>query len=515
MPEDNISLIYNNIKRNIKIPNNYLELQNLFLKEFNENKNNKFSFSYISYIDKESDFTNIMKQIKEKSNSLIYVSLENKIEDNINNKIKKDYLLNKKITNNYNKELFNKEKEKEIILKSINIKEFKKFNNIQLNKEIKNKLEDIKNEELKFNEINKNNFITNNNIEINYNNQIIINKDLKKDKFNNLNPENIEFIIDLKIDSYCNINLDNTFNVFKSINNILYLIYTNKNKSIISYNLIDNKKIIEIKNAHNEHITNFRYYLDKINKRDLIISISKDDNNIKLWNISNFECLLDLKSIKYGGCFLDSACFLNDNNQNYIITNNSSYNGSEYIKIYDFKGNKIKEIKNSKNRTFFIDTYYDKKLYKNYIITGNFGNCKSYNYKKNKIYKIYNDNDCNCHDSIIINDKEEIIKLIESSEDGNIRIWNFHSGELIKKIKVSGKSLYSIILWNNEYIFAGCEDETIKLINLKNGKVIKSLIGHNDFVITLKKVIHPIYGESLISQSNDGKMKLWKIKNIN
>jgi len=33
-----------------------------------------------------------------------------------------------------------------------------------------------------------------------------------------------------------------------------------------------------------------------------------------------------------------------------------------------------------------------------------------------------------------INDKEKIVKLIESSEE-NIQIWNFHSGKLIKKIK--------------------------------------------------------------------------------
>ena len=49
--------------------------------------------------------------------------------------------------------------------------------------------------------------------------------------------------------------------MFKSINtfDILYLIYTNENKSILFFDLINNKKIIEIKNAHNKFITNFRY----------------------------------------------------------------------------------------------------------------------------------------------------------------------------------------------------------------------------------------------------------------
>ena len=81
------------------------------------------------------------------------------------------------------------------------------------------------------------------------------------------------------------------------------------------------QKITEIKNAHNNVTTNFRHYLDVINKRDLILSISAYENNIKLWNINNFECLLNLQNINKGGC-LYSACFLNDNNQNYIITSN-------------------------------------------------------------------------------------------------------------------------------------------------------------------------------------------------
>ena len=45
------------------------------------------------------------------------------------------------------------------------------------------------------------------------------------------------------------------------------------------------KKINEIKNAHNRNITSYNYILDNINKRDLVLSVSENDNNIKLWNI--------------------------------------------------------------------------------------------------------------------------------------------------------------------------------------------------------------------------------------
>ena len=60
----------------------------------------------------------------------------------------------------------------------------------------------------------------------------------------------ITYICDLITDSYVYISVVNTFIIFNSINNNLYLIYSTKNKSIIIFNLIKNQILTEIKNAH-------------------------------------------------------------------------------------------------------------------------------------------------------------------------------------------------------------------------------------------------------------------------
>ena len=154
--------------------------------------------------------------------------------------------------------------------------------------------------------------------------------------------------------------------------------------------------------------------------------------------------------------------------------------------------------------------YYDKKLNKNYIIIGKKGFIKSYDFEKNTEYNIYSKKDNAFHTSIIVNNNEEITKLIESNSYRKIRIWNFHSGEFLKII--NGKEdILCLCLWNNDYIFAGCTDFSIKAINLKNGKIVKNLIGHKDYVLNIKKIIIPEYGECLISQGylNDG-IKVWK-----
>jgi len=228
------------------------------------------------------------------------------------------------------------------------------------------------------------------------------------------------------------------------------------------------------------------------------------------------ELILNIQSI-YNNGVLYSACFLNNNNQNYIITSNSYISTKESIKVFDFKGNQIKEINDSKDDVFFIDIYYDNDLFKNFILTSNRGYSKSYDYNENKLYHKYNEVNNNYHyiwhNHLIINKMKKEIELIESSDDGYIRIWNFHSALLLKKIKVTNKRLVEICMWNNDYIFIGCNDKTIKLIELNNGNVIKELKGHHGVVFSIKTIIHYNYGKCLISQGSDDIIKLWIIKN--
>ena len=55
-----------------------------------------------------------------------------------------------------------------------------------------------------------------------------------------------QFLKDLVNDSYSFVWLNDSFTVFKSINDIFVLIYTNKSNSLIFYDIIENRKINEI-----------------------------------------------------------------------------------------------------------------------------------------------------------------------------------------------------------------------------------------------------------------------------
>ena len=71
--------------------------------------------------------------------------------------------------------------------------------------------------------------------------------------------------------------------------------------------------------------------------------------------------------------------------------------------------------------------------------------------------------------------------------------------------------LNGICLWNNEYLFVGMEYDFIRLIDIRTNKIIKAFPEHKK-VKTIKKIIHPHYGECLISMG-DNKIKLWVNKN--
>ena len=328
----------------------------------------------------------------------------------------------------------------------------------------------------------------------------------KKDNNNNTDNNNNSkypnlISSDLVEDSYSDYCIDNSFIIIESINKILYLIYSTESKSIISFDLINNKKINEIKNAHKDYISNFKYTFDKINKRDLIISISPNDRNIKLWNMKNWECLYNYIELYKDG-YLRTACFLNFNDEIFIATSHFKQTTNKPIKIFDFKGNKIKEINDSKANTYLIESYFEEEKTNMYIITANRGHIKSYDYINNKTYNKYCDHDSERdHHSLIIYNKDGIIKLIDSCEDGNIRIWNFHSGVQLNKINFNNGCMYGICLWEDDLLFIACSNKTIILVDLTTGKTIKTYYEHKNAVLTVKIINHPKIGKCLLSQA--------------
>ena len=384
-----------------------------------------------------------------------------------------------------------------------------KYNSEKQKKSKKRKLFNLSNDQLtRHKSLNKINNSEKENI-----NSINIQTNEQKEKIN-LKQSDLDFVFykDLTNQSFVDdfsASCDNTFTVFKSISEIFYLVFASIEKSIISYDIKNNQKICEIKNAHNNYIIDFRHFYDKNNKRDLLISVSSFDNNIKLWNINNWTCILEIKNANRTGA-LYSASFLCENNEIYIISSNSNLlKRKDPIKIFNLNGEIIKEIKFS-NSINFIECYYE--INNIYIIFGTHSNVLSYDYTNNKMYNNYGKYGQikGSYNGIIVHNS----KLIASNFGGIIEIYNFHTGEILNEVKLNIDSGFSgICLWDENNLLVGCSDKTIKLINLKERKLKKSFFGHNYFVATVKKIYIPKIGDCLISQGmTSDTIKLWTIK---
>ena len=94
------------------------------------------------------------------------------------------------------------------------------------------------------------------------------------------------------------------------------------------------------------------------------------------------------------------------------------------------------------------------------------------------------------------------IKLVEAaSESKNIRIWDFHKGELITKISFKDSEyLHGICFWDNYNLIVGCGKKII-IIDINKGTVIRTIKKFcENTILTIKKIYHPVYEKCLIIQ---------------
>ena len=319
---------------------------------------------------------------------------------------------------------------------------------------------------------------------------------------------------------------DNVFIIFKALDKIYYIVYADKNESIISFDLINNRVKYKKTQKKDACSTCFNHYQDNNKKRDLIMAIEPGTNSIKVFNFSNCDLIYFFKNINKNG-YLNVANFFSDDNNIFIMTSNHRYSTKNVdpVKIYDLKGKKIKELKDTTENISFLDSYYDKKTDKKYIIVGFSRYIKAINFKENSIYKVFKDKYNSYHRNVIIDDKDDkVIRLIESDSDGYLRIWDFHQAKLIKRIQINKtkkEEIFGFCLWNNDNVFVGGNNRIV-LININTEEIISELnynlknekcIVHHEDVISVKKVIHPKYGECLFTKAQGEKgIKMWTSK---
>ena len=334
----------------------------------------------------------------------------------------------------------------------------------------------------------------------------------KKYKFKK-NP-NFKYKFDIINDGDC-LGFLEKFEVFESHKDNKKYIALIKKNIIEIFSISENKKILILKENKNT-INTIRYFINNKNLNEYLIS-SDFDRIIIIWDILHdysVKLKIDMQLIPD---FMIYSCLLifTQNKDDYIIStaiNSEEEYDESSTKIYLFdSGEYLREIKISNNlMVYYLLSWYNKNN-NNYFIVQN---CNSKilinNLLEEKIYCEFNDKNESYFYKGFIYNKDNNDYLCCCSTNGYINIWDLYNKTIFKVIFLKGFYSTDIIHWNDKYIIT--IDNTGKncgIVDIEHNKII-SKIGNKDGFRCIKKIYHPIYGESLLTSGNN-RIKLWYI----
>ena len=320
------------------------------------------------------------------------------------------------------------------------------------------------------------------------------------------NPQDLKFKETLTNKCLKSYTIDSIFDAYTAFDGNSYL----ASSLLSSYNIeiynLQNNSIAAVLKGLNSQLYIIRHYAQYSTSIDYLLATSTG-KTLKVWNLKTYSEYLTINNCHYGSYMYSSLLLFDDiNKQNYVVT----CSPNDYIKLWSFeKGTFIKDIGSKNDYTYFINSW--KHNSKNYIINANADSVKIYGMDKiDDLYGEYSGTQRTWHMSAFVEKINDIETLFESDGNGYVRLWNLENNTLIKNIQCPSCSLRGLCLWNQQYIIAASSDKSFKVIDFTKEKFVTSISGqHFNSLCTVKKIRHPKYGESLLSGSIDGSIKLW------
>lgn len=308
--------------------------------------------------------------------------------------------------------------------------------------------------------------------------------------------------------------IDSVFASFVTQDSNYLLAWGNQSFTVDVYDLKANQ-ILQNMKGHTQHIFTVRHFFDFRENSDYLLSTSYDKKMI-VWKYNNEKIIFELMiSINTGhqGLFMYSGLLLFDltliNQCPVESTFAISAVPNEQLKIFNMKGTYLRSLGNKTDYAYYLNSFFDSKSNSYHIINANSLDIRVYGFKDGELLKVFKDQSVGWHMSAFIAQLEQINYLFESDGNGNLRIWNYETEQLYKKMVSPGCNLRGIVLWNEEFLISASSDKTFKIFSIKEEKLIHSQPSHENVLCTINKFQHPVHGECLFSSAIDGKIKLW------
>jgi WD40 repeat protein len=318
-------------------------------------------------------------------------------------------------------------------------------------------------------------------------------------------PKELKYKKDITDKCQKSYTIDSVFTAFTTLEGKQFVAWGTSAFVIEVYDLTTDA-IVNTLSGHTQHIYIVRHF--RKTSLDYLLSTSYE-RNCKVWDLKNNVCAATVSSC-HSGYYLYSALIIFDDLKEstpYIVTTAPN----EYTKVWDFKGNHVKDIAAVSDYTYYINTWYDNKNSKIYIVNANSTDIKIYDFRTGSLFRAFKAESVTWHMSAFVHDISEVPHLFETDGNGHMRIWNVNTGAIFKDIHVSGCNLRGLCLWNDQYVMAASSDKSFKIFDIQSG-AYTSISGHDNVLCTIEKIEHPNLGECLLTSAIDGKIKLWTSK---
>ena len=317
-----------------------------------------------------------------------------------------------------------------------------------------------------------------------------------------------ETIIEMK----CCFGINDIFDVYNAPNdnNELYLVSPGENSSIFINRLKDKKLIKELEGIKAQ-IHFLKHFYNKNDKTDYLIASFKG-STVRLWNLLNYNLIYSLK-INYSVNTRIYSClsYFPENKDNYLITSSNEDKEEDFTKIYDFyTSNFIGNLEHTNRKDIFYLLLWNNNN-NDYVIGTSNSLIFINNIETKKIYKILeSDKVLSNFNSACLFQKDGVDYLYVTTVRGCIIIWDLNKFIIKEYIYYKSSYFCNILIWSENYLLVSEKnDGCILVIDIQRNRVISVLKNIHDFyAMCLKKINHPIYGESLLSCAIDNKINL-------
>ena len=270
-------------------------------------------------------------------------------------------------------------------------------------------------------------------------------------------------------------------------------------------------------NEHKDRILNARYFQDPYTKKHYLIS-SDRKGHVIVWDLSDNGKIIYDETFKYESFIYSVLLFFEENNIIYAVISTLG-SGETWVVNINEKDKKV-QLKNSKDlNVYFLTYWFDESKKEHNIISCAKNKIVIDEYKSGaqKEFKTDDKHQYNLAGIVIKKDDGKKNYLITSATYGLIKVIDLDTKAELYNYTYDEVFFYCFVKWNDQYVLLNdCLQRRILVLDINDKFNIKSkvLCPKMYFDRFMKKVDHPLYGESILTVGIDWKIKLFINRNI-